>query len=427
MTRPLQFLSLILLFALLSLATASQVFERWCKEHGKTYSSEEQKRYRLKVFEDNYAFVAEHNRNANGSTYTLSLNAFADLTHHEFKTSRLGLALPPSLLRFKRPRNQQPLQVPSEIDWRKSGAVTPVKDQGSCGACWAFSATGAIEGINKIVTGSLESLSEQELIDCDRSYNSGCEGGLMDYAYQFIIDNGGIDTEDDYPYQVRERTCNKDKLRRRVVTIDDYVDVPLNEEELLKAVATQPVSVGICGSERAFQLYSEGIFTGPCSTALDHAVLIVGYGSENGVDYWIVKNSWGKYWGMNGYIHMIRNSGDSKGICGINTLASYPIKTKPNPPIPPPPGPVRCNLFTHCSQGETCCCARSFLGICFSWKCCGLTSAVCCKDKRHCCPQDYPICDTGKGQCLKMIANGTTTIASENQDFSHQPRGWTSH
>ncbi|KAG5048047.1 hypothetical protein AAZX31_04G027900 [Glycine max] len=429
----LQFLSLILLFTLffLSASDTSELFEKWCKEHSKTYSSEEEKLYRLKVFEDNYAFVAQHNQNANNNnnnpSYTLSLNAFADLTHHEFKTTRLGL--PPTLLRFKRPQNQQSrdlLHIPSQIDWRQSGAVTPVKDQASCGACWAFSATGAIEGINKIVTGSLLSLSEQELIDCDTSYNSGCGGGLMDFAYQFVIDNKGIDTEEDYPYQARQRSCSKDKLKRRAVTIEDYVDVPPSEEEILKAVASQPVSVGICGSEREFQLYSKGIFTGPCSTFLDHAVLIVGYGSENGVDYWIVKNSWGKYWGMNGYIHMIRNSGNSKGICGINTLASYPVKTKPNPPIPPPPGPVRCNLFTHCSEGETCCCAKSFLGICFSWKCCGLTSAVCCKDKRHCCPQDYPICDTRRGQCLKRTANGTTTITSENQDFSHKSRGWKS-
>ncbi|KAL9312533.1 hypothetical protein ACSQ67_017985 [Phaseolus vulgaris] len=443
------FFSLILLFTLYlpfaSASDTSDLFERWCKEHAKTYSSEEEKRYRFHVFEDNYAFVSQHNRNANdnNSTYTLSLNAFADLTHHEFKTSRLGFS--PSLLRFKRVQNQQPrhlLHNPSQIDWRQSGAVTPVKDQASCGACWAFSATGAIEGINKIVTGSLESLSEQELVDCDTSYNSGCEGGLMDYAYQFVIDNKGIDTEDDYPYQARQRPCNKDKnacipklvgpstmehdfsLKRHIVTIDDYVDLPPNEEELLKAVASQPVSVGICGSERAFQLYSQGIFSGPCSTSLDHAVLIVGYGSENGVDYWIVKNSWGKYWGIDGYIHMIRNTGDPKGICGINTLASYPIKTKPNPP--PPPAPVRCNLFTHCSEGETCCCAKSFLGICFSWKCCGLTSAVCCKDKRHCCPRDYPICDTEKSQCLK-ITNGTTTITSGNKDISNKPRGWKSN
>ncbi|XP_061350704.1 zingipain-2 [Gastrolobium bilobum] len=427
----LQLVALIFLFTLLSLASASdtsEVFESWCKEHGKTYSSEEEKRYRFKVFEDNYAFVAQHNQIGN-SSYTLSLNAFADLTHHEFKASRLGLS--PSLLRFNRVQDQQPdhhLNVPSEFDWRKSGAVTPVKDQGSCGACWSFSATGAIEGINKIVTGSLVSLSEQELVDCDRTYNSGCDGGLMTYAYQFVIDNNGIDTEEDYPYQGRDSSCDKNKLRRHVVTIDGYTDVPpSNEKKLLKAVASQPVSVGICGSDRAFQLYSKGIFTGPCSTSLDHAVLIVGYGSENGVDYWIVKNSWGSSWGMNGYIHMIRNSGNSQGLCGINMLASYPTKTSPNPPTPPPPGPTKCSLFTYCSEGETCCCARRLLGICFSWKCCGLTSAVCCKDKRYCCPQDYPVCDTRRGQCLKRIANGTTTMASEKEGSFRKPRGWESH
>lgn len=134
-------------------------------------------------------------------------------------------------------------------------------------------------------------------------------------------------------------------------------------------------------------------------------MLIVGYGSENGVDFWIVKNAWGTSWGMNGYMHMLRNSGNSQGICGINMLASYPTKTSPNPPVPPSPGPTKCNLFTYCSEGETCCCARRLLGICFSWKCCGLTSAVCCKDKRHCCPQDYPVCDTRRGQCLQVCMN----------------------
>ncbi|WJX42206.1 cathepsin L [Trifolium repens] len=402
-TFMLQLFSLFLLLSLSFLVSASdtsKLFQDWCKQHGKTYPSQEQKRYRFKVFEDNYAFITQHNQMEN-SSYTLSLNAFADLTHHEFKTTRLGLP-PSSLLKFKfeRFQNHQSdddnvvLQVPSEIDWRNSGAVTSVKDQGSCGACWSFSATGAIEGINKIVTGSLVSLSEQELVDCDTTYNSGCDGGLMDYAYQFIIDNKGIDTEEDYPYQARQVLCRKDKLKRRVVTIDGYTDVPPNDEKkLLKAVAVQPVSVGICGSARAFQLYSKGIFTGPCSTSLDHAVLIVGY-----------------------------------GLCGINMLASYPTKSSPNPPVPPPPGPVRCNLFTRCSRGETCCCATKFLGICFSWKCCGLTSAVCCKDKRSCCPQDYPVCDTRKGQCLKRIANGTAiTMPSDKEDAFHQKRDWRSH
>ncbi|KAJ6684824.1 hypothetical protein OIU79_015017 [Salix purpurea] len=305
-----------LLLSLLSLSSSSdisQLFETWCKEHGKTYTSQEEKSYRLKAFEDNCDFVKKHNEG--NSSYTLSLNAFADLTHQEFKSSRLGLSAAPLNL------DQRNLEVtgvfgdiPASIDWRKKGAVTNVKDQGSCGACWSFSATGAIEAINKIATGSLVSISEQELVDCDRSFNSGCEGGLMDYAFKFVINNHGIDTEEDYPYRAQDGTCKKEKLKRHAVTIDKYVDVPPNnEKQLLQAVAAQPVSVGICGSERAFQMYSKGIFTGPCSTSLDHAVLIVGYGSENGVDYWIVKNSWGTSWGMSGYMHMQRNSGNSQG------------------------------------------------------------------------------------------------------------------
>ncbi|KAE8656428.1 Cysteine proteinase RD21a [Hibiscus syriacus] len=235
-------LSFLLFFDLSSSASPSrisQLFESWCDQHGKTYSSEEEKSFRLKVFEDNYAFVARHNDMAN-SSYSVALNAFADLTHHEFKASRLGLSA--SATEFRRPNLREPglvRDIPASVDWRKKGAVTQVKDQGSCGACWSFAATGAMEGVNKIVTGSLVSLSEQELVDCDRAYNTGCEGGLMDYAYKFFIDNHGIDTEEDYPYQGREKTCNKDKMKRRVVTIDDYADVPMNnEKQLLQAVAT---------------------------------------------------------------------------------------------------------------------------------------------------------------------------------------------
>ncbi|CAN1824147.1 Probable cysteine protease RD21B [Linum perenne] len=410
------FLLLLLFSHLLSSSASSDIsvlFDTWCKEHGKSYRSAEERSYRLQVFRDNYEFVKKHNEIGNNITlYSLDLNALADLTHNEFKASRLGLSA--AFKSYRRRFVSLVGDAPPTVDWRQQGAVTNVKDQGSCGACWSFSATGAIEGINKIVTGSLISLSEQELIDCDRTYDSGCEGGLMDYAFQFIIDNKGIDTEEDYPYLGKDKSCNKQKVwfelqeKRRVVTIDDYVDVPSgNEAELQKAVAKQPVSVGVCGSDRGFQLYSKGIFNGPCSTSLDHAILIVGYGSENGVDYWIAKNSWGTRWGMNGYIHMARNTGSSQGVCGINMLASYPEKKGPNPPAPPPPGPTKCDLFTSCAEGETCCCKFRFLGICFSWKCCEMNSAVCCKDKHHCCPQDYPVCDATRNLCLKTMGNGT--------------------
>ncbi|KAL3845275.1 hypothetical protein ACJIZ3_002678 [Penstemon smallii] len=385
------FLHLLLLLLLLAAPTIksssiSHLFNSWYIEYGKTYTSEQEKQHRLQVFQQNYEYVTQHNTMSN-SSYTLSLNAFADLTNHEFKSKYLGLSLPAADPVIRLNSGSVPVEgllssvnesdIPSSVDWRKEGAVTPVKDQGSCGACWSFSATGAIEGINKIVTGSLVSLSEQELIDCDKSYNDGCGGGLMDYTYDFVIKNQGIDTEADYPYQGRDRTCNKNKLKKHVVTIDSHTDIPAkNEKKLLQAVATQPISVGICGSGSSFQLYSGGIYTGPCPTSLDHAVLIVGYDSKDGKDYWIVKNSWGKNWGIDGYIHMLRNSGNAEGICGINMLASYPIKNSPKPS----PSPTRCSMFSYCSNGESCCCTKSFLGLCFNWKCCEAESISCCKD-----------------------------------------------
>ncbi|KAL6504715.1 hypothetical protein OROHE_023473 [Orobanche hederae] len=415
-------------------SSISDLFDSWCREYGKTYSSEQERQHRLSVFGENYEFVTQHNTRADYS-YTLSLNAFADLTNHEFKAKYLGLSPSESDLVIR--LNTGPCEtegpdllkgsdIPSSLDWRRRGAVTGVKDQGSCGACWSFSATGAVEGINQIKTGSLVSLSEQELIDCDKSYNDGCGGGLMDYAYEFIIKNKGINTEEDYPYRGRDGTCSKDKLKRHVVTIDSYADIPTkNEKKLLQAVATQPISVGICGSDSSFQLYSRGIFSGPCSTSLDHAVLIVGYDSKDGKDYWIIKNSWGKYWGINGYMHMQRNTDNAEGMCGINMLASYPIKTSSNPPPSPGPSPTRCNLLTYCSSGETCCCTRRFLGLCFKWRCCGAESAVCCKDHTHCCPHDYPVCDTTRNVCLKVSdCEFYVSEANNEEKLLHELGGW---
>ncbi|XP_011040826.1 PREDICTED: xylem cysteine proteinase 1 [Populus euphratica] len=305
-----------------------ELFESWISGHGKAYNSLEEKLHRFGVFKENLKHIDQRNKEV--TSYWLGLNEFADLSHEEFKSKFLGLH--PEFPRKKSSEDfsyRDVVDLPKSIDWRKKGAVTPVKNQGSCGSCWAFSTVAAVEGINQIVAGNLTSLSEQQLIDCDTSFNNGCNGGLMDYAFEFIVNNGGLHKEEDYPYLMEEGTCDEKREEMEVVTISGYHDVPRNNEQsLLKALAHQPLSVAIDASGRDFQFYSGGVFSGPCGTDLDHGVAAVGYGSSSGIDYIIVKNSWGPKWGERGYLRMKRNTGKPEGLCGINKMASYPTKQK---------------------------------------------------------------------------------------------------
>ncbi|KAG2663599.1 hypothetical protein I3760_16G039600 [Carya illinoinensis] len=393
------------------------IYEAWLAKHGKAYNAIGEKDKRFEIFKDNLRFIDEHNAAEKNRTYKLGLNRFADLTNEEYRATYLGTKSG-SERRLSRSRSDryEPRvgdKLPQSVDWRKDGAVVGVKDQGSCGSCWAFSTIAAVEGINQIVTGDLISLSEQELVDCDTTDNQGCNGGLMDSAFEFIINNGGIDTEEDYPYHAADGRCDTHRKNAKVVSIDDYEDVPANNEKALqKAVANQPVSVAIEAGGREFQLYESGVFTGKCGTALDHGVTAVGYGTENGVNYWIVKNSWGGNWGEAGYIKMERNLvGTASGKCGIAMMASYPIKKGQNPPNPgpSPPSPIKpptvCNGYFSCPESNTCCCVYEYANYCLAWGCCPLEAATCCDDHYSCCPHDYPICNLNAGTCLMSKDN----------------------
>jgi len=256
------------------------------------------------------------------------MNQFADLTLNEFRRQYLGFnAL--NKLGATKAEHLDESSTPSSIDWTSKGAVTAVKNQGSCGSCWAFSTTGAIEGRNYIANGNLVSLSEQELVSCASSYgNQGCNGGLMDDGFKFV-EASGLETESSYSYDGATATCSTSKegthngIAPGVVT--GFKDVTSNSEsQLAAAVAQGPVSVAIEADQSGFQFYKSGVFSGTCGTALDHGVLAVGYGTDSGTAYWKVKNSWGSTWGQDGYIMMAKDISSSSGQCGIASQPSYP-------------------------------------------------------------------------------------------------------
>ncbi|XP_007479355.1 pro-cathepsin H [Monodelphis domestica] len=298
-------------------------FHSWTKKFNKTYNLNEYHR-RLHNFLNNKRRIDEHN--AGKHSYTLGLNQFSDMSFDEFKKQYL-MSEPQNCSATKGSHVRRVGPYPDFMDWRKKGNyVSPVKNQGGCGSCWTFSTTGGLESAVAIATGKLLSLAEQQLVDCAQAFNNhGCNGGLPSQAFEYIMYNNGIMGEDTYPYEGKDGTC-RFKPDKAIAFVKDVVNITIYDEEAMtEAVAHHnPVSFAFEVTED-FMSYRDGIYSNPrCDKSPDkvnHAVLAVGYGKNNGILYWIVKNSWGTSWGNNGYFLIERG----KNMCGLADCASYPV------------------------------------------------------------------------------------------------------
>ena len=279
--------------------------------------------YTTSNYEDNMKFIEDHN--SKNTSYEVGINQYINRSYVNGTSNESSHYIPShhdmiNILTTK--------ELSKKVDWRNKGAVSSVKNQLECGSCWSFSAVGAIEGEWSLKHNQLYNLSEQELVDCSGYLgNQGCDGGSMDSAFQYVIQNG-LCLNQSYPYTANDGQCQNQTCTKKV-HIDKYYDVPPNnEKQLEKAVSRQPVSVAIQANQQSFQLYKKGIYSDPdCGDQLDHGVLVVGYGHDKVHDmkYWIVKNSWGKSWGENGYIRIAKDIEDPEGQCGIAMDPSYPI------------------------------------------------------------------------------------------------------
>jgi cathepsin L len=298
-------------------------FVNWIEKFNITVNDGSHFTHMLSNFANNDDTIHLHNSD-NDNTYELGHNKFSHMSFDEFKAYvRLGLdERIEETIANNVEKSADLTALPTSVDWTTKGAVTGVKDQGNCGSCWSFSATGALEGAYKIKYGTLISFSEQNLVSCD-TIDSACNGGLMDNAFTWTKSNGGLCTESGYPYTSgstgQKGTCYTTCSKNTGVAPKSFTDVAKNSDSaLMTALVQQPVSVAIQANQPAFQLYKSGVLTGSCGTNLDHGVLAVGYGTwTDGTDYYKVKNSWGTGWGMSGYILIQRGNPQRCGECGI--------------------------------------------------------------------------------------------------------------
>lgn len=308
--------------------SANQTFKIWAKQHKRFYTSPKEASYRAKVFYKNLLEVQELRKIVE---YKVGLTQFADLTIDEFLAKYAGhIPTPnPKSNPIYPPKGElDPNRLPKKVDWREKGIVNPIKNQGKCGSCYAFSAIQAIESAYAQVHKTLPSFSEQQMIDCSTSYgNYGCRGGWMDNVYFYIRDEKKIATSQSYPYTAYDDWCMDQEKEDTPIKLTKFYNVPHKDlKALAAAVAKQPVAAAL--NCIGFRNYVSGVYDDPfCAVELNHGIGIVGYGKddETGKDYWIVRNSWGEQFGENGYIRMRKDTDNEYGICGITLQPSYPI------------------------------------------------------------------------------------------------------